>query len=343
MRVWFNRTFSSLHGALRLVRDANATVAADRRVTVYVTAAHAHALVGTLADHFEVEPAGLKGDDYLAWCVDFCAAHAIDVFVPGRDAVLMAANHDRFAAVNTRVLSAADAPTLELLHDKQRFYETVQCAAAPAPDTIAVSTLAEFDRAFDVLGGRHTSVCMKPSVGVYGIGFRRIRTDLDAMDVLLKGLDYQIDLKSLRFALGQVETFPVMLVMEYMPGEEFSVDCIADQGVLHCAIARRKVPAAGHGQLIDDREDIQQACRDIVAQFRLNGFLNIQFRQGEHGLRILEVNPRMSGGIAMACQAGPNLPMLGLQGFAHGYTGLGIGPVAHGLRVGEYNLSTVLP
>ena len=123
--------------------------------------------------------------------------------------------------------------------------------------------------------------------------------------------------------------------MEFLSGHEFSVDCVADGGVLRCAVARRKPLRAGHGQIIDPREDIQTACAAIIRQFSLNGYANIQFREGESGLRTLEVNPRMSGGIAMACLAGPNLPYLGVAGFDSGYAALQIPVAVPGLRVGE--------
>lgn len=85
------------------------------------------------------------------------------------------------------------------------------------------------------------------------------------------------------------------------------------------------------------REDILQACAHLVRQFALNGNVNIQFREGDQGLRILEINPRMSGGIAMACLAGPNLPYLALAAFDRGREAVTPGTIVDGLRVGEIN------
>lgn len=85
------------------------------------------------------------------------------------------------------------------------------------------------------------------------------------------------------------------------------------------------------------REDILDACTHLIRQFALNGNVNIQFREGDQGLRILEINPRMSGGIAMACLAGPNLPYLGLVAFDQGLDAVAPGPIEGGLRVAEIN------
>ena len=341
MRVWFNKGFSSLHAPLRLLRQGAA--ADGKAVTLLASGAHPQALVALAADHYWTEPAGLALPAYVDWCLEMCRQHAVDVLVPSKAVQALVADSARFAAQGTRLLAAGDGATLALLEDKARFYATVDCPPAPAPESITVQTLAEFDAAYAALATRHAQLCIKPAVGVYGIGFRRIRTDVSAMDVLLRGMDYQIDLPTLRFMLGQVPSWAPLLVMEYLPGAEYSVDCLADAGVLRCAVARRKGVAAGQGQCIDMRADLQDACARIVAQFGLNAYLNIQFRDGVHGPGLLEVNARMSGGIAMACLAGPNLPWLGLQGFANGYAGLDIGPIADGLRVGEVNQATVLP
>lgn len=338
MRVWFNKTFSSVHSALRLIRKADA----DGRYELVASSPNPHALVKTATHQFFDEPSKVAGGDYINWCENFCFRHGIDIFIPGKEAALLSDEHERFRAAGTQIMSCATRNNLDLIHNKGRFYELVRCVEAPAPACIPCSTPGEFEDAYAKLSANHGELCIKPSVSVYGIGFRRIREDRSAFDLFSGGHDYQIDLVSLRAMLATQGEFPTMLVMEYLGGSEFSVDCIADQGTLKCAIARRKPLGVTGGQVIDPRDDIQAACRAVVAQFGLNGYANIQFREGKQGLRILEVNPRMSGGIGMACLAGPNLPYLGLAGFDRGYDAIEIPAVTSGLRLAEYNQATVL-
>lgn len=339
MRVWFNKTFSSVTSALHLIRKGDAS----DRYEIVVSSPNSHALAQLGADQFHDEPSGLKGDAYVNWCAEFCTRHGINVFVPGKEAALLSDARDRFLAFGTRILSCASRANLDVLHDKGLFYEQIRCSQAPAPSFVKVATIQEFDQAYKTLSPHHEALCIKPSVSVYGIGFRRIRTDRTAYALFAGGKDYQIDADSLRAMLAEQEEFPSLLLMEYLDGHEYSVDCVADHGHLKCSVARKKPIGIGGGQLIDQREDIQTACRDIVAQFGLNGYSNIQFREGRNGIRILEVNPRMSGGIGMACLAGPNLPYLGLVGFDQGYDDLNFPLIQDGLRVAEFNHATVLP
>ena len=50
----------------------------------------------------------------------------------------------------------------------------------------------------------------------------------------------------------------------------------------------------------------------------------------------------MSGGIGMACVAGPNLPYIALRGFADGFDKVEVAPVRNGIRVGELSRAVEL-
>lgn len=338
-RIWFNKTLSSVHSVLRMIKAEPAASGYE----LCASSPNAHASAAANADMFWIEPAMLAGSDYVEWCVAMAKEQAIQLFVPGKDAARISGARDRFEAFGCRVLSAASEEVLNLVNNKAAFYAAVNCPEAPPADWQVVTTLAEFDAAYGSLRLRHDALCIKPSTSVYGIGFRRIREDRSALSLYSKGATYEIDLVSLRTMFSEVAAFGEILVMEYLDGHEYSVDVIADHGVLKCAVARRKPLQPGEGQLIDGREDIQLACRRLVAQFRLNGVVNIQFKEGAGKLRILEINARMSGGIAMACLAGPNLPYLALAGFDSGYERLSIPATRVGLRVTEVTAAMVVP
>jgi len=337
-RVWFNKTFSSVGAAIRLIREADR--AGDYEIVCSST--NAHAPVFLAAHESALEPGGLKGLDYLDWCLDFCLTHRIGIFIPGKEAALISGERARFQAQGTRVLSAASQDMLDLLHNKARFYETVICGTPPAAFRV-VETAQQFDSAWHELKKGHAKLCIKPSVSVYGLGFAVIDEERSCAQLLLQGVQYHIGFEDLRRGLQAMETFRPMLLMEYLDGPEFSVDCLGDNGRLVCAIARKKSLVVGQGQLIDLREDILEATRQLTETYGLNGVFNVQFREGQNGLGLLEINPRMSGGIGMACLAGPNLPYLALVGFDRGFDTLVVPEVRAGLRVGEIAFAMEMP
>ena len=338
MRVWYNRTFSSVYTALKLIRDADT----DGRFTLIHSNPNRHMPAARIVNEFHSEPTGLEAEAYADWCLEFCRAQRIDIFVPGRGASTLAAQHARFAAVGTRVLSAATPAKLALIHDKAGFYAETDLPQAPVAEFRRFENLAQFDAAYAELRPQHAKLCVKPSHGIYGLGFAIIDEERSSAALLMKGVEYHIGYQDLRRGLGELESFNTMLLMEFLDGPEYSVDCVGDHGRLVAAVVRRKLPQAGSGQLIDMRQDILDATARLCADYKLNGVFNAQFREAGGRPRVLEINPRMSGGIGMACLAGPNLPYIALRGFAEGYDGLEIPVPRHGMRVAEVSVATEL-
>ena len=286
----------------------------------------------------------MTGHRYLQYCVDFCTEHQVTLFYPGKEASLISANQDRFAAVGTKVISVGSAATLDMLHDKADFYQRYLGADTPTPDFAVVDNFPAFEEAYARMRREHAVLSIKPTVGVYGIGFRVIDEHRRALTHILGGIDYHVALPDLRRELEATGTFKPLLLMEYLSGDEFSVDCLASHGRLRCAIPRRKGRDSRQGQVIEVRSDILAACTTIASNEGLNAIFNVQFRLASDGrLKLLEVNPRMSGGTGMSCLAGPNLPYLAVRDAIGLLRDEDIPAIRSGLRVGEIQQAVVFP
>ena len=336
MRIWFNKTFSTIGAVFRNLRQSVPT----GEVTLICTHTHTTASAFLAADESYLEPTELTGLAYLEWCVDFCHQHNINLFWPGKEAVLISQYHVLFRAIGTQVMSVAEGDTLALLHDKADFYADLSPDVAQAMDFIAVNDGDAFDSAVAELSAKHERLCVKPAVSVYGLGFRILDTRRNSITQLLKGVEYQIPLQELRQGMNNTPEFNTLLVMEHLDGPEWSVDCAGRHGELLCAVQRKKSPLAGHGQTIGNNAEIQGMVNRLTAHYRLNGLFNIQFKEGVNGPRLLEINPRPSGGFGMACLSGANLAHIALQGIK-GET-FQQPTIHYGLRVTEINTPVVL-
>jgi hypothetical protein len=336
MRIWFNKTFSTIHAVFRNLRQSGQA----GEITLICTHAHAHAAAFLAADESYLEPAELTGQEYLEWCVDFCRQHNIRLFWPGKEAALISKHHEIFQSIGVQVMSVADFDTLALLHNKADFYSALSAEIAQTMDFIAVNDREAFDNAVAELLAKHQKLCVKPAVSVFGLGFRVLDTQRDSITQLLKGVEYQVPLQELRQGMANTPEFATLLVMEHLGGSEWSVDCVGRHGELLCAVQRKKSQLAGGGQTIDNHVEIDGMVKRLTAHYRLNGLFNIQFKEGVHGVRLLEINPRPSGGFGMACLSGANLAQIALQGIKgetfHPPT------IRYGLRVTEINTPVVM-
>lgn len=128
-------------------------------------------------------------------------------------------------------------------------------------------------------------ICIKPVVSIYGIGFykivktkkpkRQYKMSIDEYDTKLKGKQN--------------------LLMEYLPGFEYSCDTICDNGRLIVCFIRKKIN--DDLQQLVFNESIYKDIEYIVNKFNLHGTINLQFKEDINKIpNFLEVNPRISGG-----------------------------------------------
>ncbi|MFI3137314.1 MAG: ATP-grasp domain-containing protein [Methylococcaceae bacterium] len=336
MRIWFNKTFSTIQAVFRQLRQS----APAGEVMLICTNTYATASAFRESDEAYLEPAELTGADYLDWCLAFCQQQHIDLFWPGKEAALISKNHALFQAIGTQVLSVADYDTLTLLHNKAHFYTDLPASVAQVMDFRAVNDCASFDQAIIDLSVKHAQLCIKPAVSVFGLGFKILDCQRSSIEHVLKGVEYQIPLVELRQGMQSAPYFDTLLVMEHLAGHEWSVDCAGRHGELLCAVQRKKSPLAGHGQTIDNNAEIDGMVTRLTAHYRLNGLFNIQFKNGEQGVRLLEINPRPSGGFGMACLSGANLAQIALQAIKGEII---VKPaIQYGLQVTEVNTPVVL-
>jgi hypothetical protein len=295
--VWFNKHLSNTWEILALLRAERSPgefrVLCTHPRQVYQGRHH--------ADAFEQEPIGLGDEAYVAYCLDFARRHDVRLFFPGRKALAVVRAAGRFAALGTAVLAAGDAETIALVNDKATTYAAL-AQDALLPDHAVVRDAAGFDAAYARLRARHRLLCYKPTVSVFGLGFR-ILTESPRADAPLY---ITPDAASREVGGRGRET----LLMEYLPGPERSVDCLARDGELLRCVVRRKEPG---GQVIEDNPALTDVVRRLTARLRLTNLFNVQFREAGGQSYLLEINARMSGGLPFACRSGVVLPYWALR------------------------------
>lgn len=119
--------------------------------------------------------------------------------------------------------------------------------------------------------------------------------------------------RAARETLAGVARFQDLLVMEYLEGPEYSIDCLAQDGRLIRATVRKKPGRAGGAQLLEENSALYDLARSLTKRLQLRSLFNIQARCSGGVPKLLEINARMAGGIYFSCLSGVNYPYWALR------------------------------
>ncbi|HEY6062619.1 MAG TPA: ATP-grasp domain-containing protein [Chitinophagaceae bacterium] len=242
--------------------------------------------------------------------------HAILPLVT-KELIPLSKHTKEFEGAGARLLISPTA-SLEIANNKSRLYEFLQWRGIAVPDFRVVETVKQFKTAVEELSYPSKPVCFKPSVSNGSRGFRIISEQMNELDLLFnhKPTSTYIRLvEAVRILSSGM--FPELLISEYLPGEEYSVDCLADHGESVLIVPRlRKRMINGisvEGEFVKE-ESVIRYCRQIIKELQLHGNIGIQVKKSKGGqFLILEINPRVQGTISAAWGAGVNLPVLAIK------------------------------
>jgi carbamoyl-phosphate synthase large subunit len=106
-----------------------------------------------------------------------------------------------------------------------------------------------------------------------------------------------------------------LLIQEYLPGEEYTVDVLSDlSGTPLCAVPRVRLETkdgiSSKGKVVRDGE-LERLCLELARHLGLKGPTCMQLKRDDSGRpKFMEVNPRIGGGSMFTTLAGVNIPML---------------------------------
>jgi carbamoylphosphate synthase large subunit len=309
--LWLNHAFSSVHNVCSLLREGAAESGRPSDLRILLSHSNPEFVARHLADEF-FQDVRLPDDEYADWCLERCRERGVDVLWPMRGTKALAARRDDFKAVGTRLMICADLEGLDILGDKAAFYERLASTSMAVPRHRVVRNITELKSAVTELDGLGRGVCLKPCRSLFGLGFKIITPRVDPLRAFLQSDPVRVDAEE---ALSRLdvpdERFEPLLVMELLPRPEYSVDCLARDGRLLAASIRRKPDTVGGPEAIIEDESIIETARELTSLLNLTLIFNVQLMGSPP--RLLEINPRMAGGLYFSCLAGINYPFWALK------------------------------
>ena len=150
-------------------------------------------------------------------------------------------------------------------------------------------------------------------------GIRIVDPKKSRFDILFgeKPNSFYISYEELMEILAEKENIPKVVVMEAIPGEEFSVDLVADHGKIIYMCARQSntiIASIPQTATLFKDEKAYKICEEVVKRLEIDGNADFDFKYDENGNPILmEVNPRIAATMAIFKAGGLNLVYLRIK------------------------------
>ena len=259
-----------------------------------------------LVDHF-IQIPQLRRSAHIFTDIRFiCRTEEIDVVLPLVTAELriFAKEKARLNDLSGAVVAINDKDKIDIINNKAKLYGYLSTRSIPVAEYVIVNTLDDYEAALTYLDGE--TFFVKPPQGNGSRGCRMLK---EVIDITGKP-DSQISFTDFAnwFRLNQQE----YILMEYLPGVEYTINVLADHGeCLYVIPRRRDVIRSGitYAGTVERNEEIIAYCRDIIRALDLHGMVGIQVKANKDGeYRILEINPRLQGTTCLSSAAGVNFP-----------------------------------
>ncbi len=256
---------------------------------------------------------------YLNKVLTICLDLEIELILPlvTRELLLLSSAITLFKEYGIEIL-VSNLDSLSIANDKGKLYDYLKKENIPVPNYHIISKYEDFGSAALSLGYPSKKICFKPCVANGSRGFRIIDDSVDLNDLVF---NHKPDSSIIHFESAikilKKDKFPKLLVSEYLPGEEYSVDCVLNQGKMILCVPRIRskiVAGISVSGIFKKNEQIIDYCVRITEKLNLHGNIGIQVKKAEDGsFKILEINPRVQGTIVAGLGAGVNLPLLAIS------------------------------
>jgi carbamoyl-phosphate synthase large subunit len=251
--------------------------------------------------------------DFISNLFDLVCRENVSLILPQvtRELEPLSSNKELFAESGCSIL-VNDYENVKVLNNKYELMQAMSRMGLKVPEHYLIKTKKELQKLAYQLGYPKKKVVIKPPVSN---GMRGLRILTEPYDKVYDFLNEKPDSSKCSLvellSVFEDEEIPELIVSEYLPGEEISVDCLCKDGESILVLPRtRNEIRSGitfSGTAIQEENIITQT-REIIGQFQLSHALGFQFKYDENASpQILECNPRIQGTMVFGAFCGANV------------------------------------
>lgn len=243
----------------------------------------------------------------------------VNVLIPIRtnDLIPICKNLKEFREAGIEpTLPTTNIDLLETVLNKYRLLEyTKNIIELETPKYDKANSKDELTKVVEDMGYPDTPVCIKPCISNGSRGFRILDEHIDKKKLFFNEKPNHVYSTLNRVIEDIGEFFPELVVMEYLPGKEYTLDVLCRKGITFTVLPRLRKRTKGgitvEGIVNRDRnyEYLIDYAKNLISGFGLSYNIGVQMKEDENEvMRLLEINPRLQGTTILSVASGVNIP-----------------------------------
>ena len=232
------------------------------------------------ADHYEIIPK-VNDETYIPFLIQLVNDYEIDLIVPTIDTelLILSANKAKIESETKTKVVVSNKDLIELFSDKKKSNLAFKEIGINVPEVYSSNDSLKFP------------VFIKPRFGSSSIGAVRVSSEIQL--------------------LGISDLYGEMIIQEYLNGKEFTIDCMVLKKGMPSLIVPRERISIRSGEVIKGKvvkhPILIDVAKLILSRFPLYGPITIQGILVDEIFYVIEVNPRLGGGVPMSILSGATI------------------------------------
>ena len=195
---------------------------------------------------------------------------------------------------------------VNIANDKYNLYSHLKDNELPRPSFFSFRSDSKTQCIIDILNKQKMPFVVKPRKGKGGKNTYIVSDD----ELLVKIDDRQfiINHRECMIKILSCISPELMIICEYLPGDEFSVDTLSKNGKFYYGVVRQRFKSTGGLALeaeVVNNPGVLKLAKSVVESIGLSYINNVQIKKDKDGAaKVMEINPRIPGTLSLSIKAG---------------------------------------
>jgi len=300
--IYFNQWFSSIAWVIKDIKESlDAYIVGSSRNKYHAYREYVDTFI--VEDWNESKYTKISMRNYVDFCINICKKYDINIFFVKKHSKYIMKNQKEFDDIGVTLI-CENINTLDLLSNKSNVYDILNKENRLQQYIPSYTVSNNGNELLQLLSNNFgkNNLILKFNEDEGGASFRAINDDMISYKSLYKFRVNEITTPEAVNIINSIDDKSRIIIMEKLDSPEISVDCYNSKNGF-IAICRNKEDS--RVEKIYFNKEIYNICKIIAETLNLRYPFNVQFRykhnddneQTLDNLRILEINPRISGGI----------------------------------------------